>query len=64
MGRLNEYVPKNVQYSILVNGDQLGQISLGRQLRQGDPMSSYLFILCSEGIFVSYKTVWIEGTFM
>lgn len=35
-------------YSILVNGKVSRPIILGRGLRQGDPMSLHIFILCSK----------------
>ena len=48
-----------VKMSILWNGEATEEFSLRREIRQGDPLSPYIFVLCierlSHGIFQAVR---------
>ncbi|MCI00450.1 RNA-directed DNA polymerase (Reverse transcriptase), partial [Trifolium medium] len=51
----------SVTYSVLVNFEKVGPIFPGRGLRQGDPLSPYLFILVTEGLTTLIKNSVARG---
>jgi hypothetical protein len=51
-----------VKYAIMVNGNSCGSITSSRGLRQGDPISPYLFILCAEALSAMVEKANVEGS--
>ena len=47
-----------VSYSIRINGVPRGNIFPSRGIRQGDPLSPYLFISCAEGLSSLINSQW------
>lgn len=51
----------SVQYQVLINGTPYGHIEPTRGLRQGDPLSPYLFVMCTEMLVQRLKKAENEG---
>ena len=51
----------SVQYKILHNGTEIGPITLERGLRQGVPLSPYLFIICVDSLSSTLKGLQDKG---
>lgn len=50
-----------VHYYIMANGENVGNISPERGLRQGDSLLSYPFILCTQGLPALFKKYELRG---
>ena len=51
----------SVTYDVRINGKPSGHIIPTRGLRQGDPLSPYLFLLCAEGLSAPIKKASADG---
>ena len=52
---------KTVSYLIIVNGEPKGLIHPTRGICQGDPLSPFLFLLCTEGLHSIISKVENDG---
>ena len=52
---------QSVNYSVLIDGEPTGFIRLSRGLRQKDPLSPYLFLLCIEGLTSLIRQAELDG---
>ncbi|XP_023734642.2 uncharacterized mitochondrial protein AtMg01250-like [Lactuca sativa] len=49
--------------SVIINGSPTKDFSMSKGVRQGDPLSPFLFIIASEGLNQAMKTVVEKGIF-
>ena len=40
----------NASYSVLINGEPKGYITPSQGIKQGNPLSPYMFLLCAKGL--------------
>jgi hypothetical protein len=53
---------RSVKYRVKINGELSKAFTPGRGLRQGEPLSSYLFIICTEAFSILLQKVQEEGS--
>lgn len=52
----------SVSYSFLINGSPQGSVKPSRGIRQGDPLSPYVFILCTEVLSALCDKAMLDGS--
>ena len=50
-----------VSYSFKLNGETVGFVQPKRGIRQGDPLSTFLFVLCAEGLSALFDSWEAQG---
>lgn len=48
---------------VLINGPATKEFPLSKKVRQGDPLSPFIFIIAREGLNVAVKSAWQSGIF-